>query len=67
MQNNKFPEKILKYLWDDAFKFSREDIFETSLYISLEDIVRKFREEEKDSRFLVFKEEVREALLSANE
>jgi hypothetical protein len=67
MQNSKFPEKILKYLWDDAFKFSREDVFETSQHISLEDIVRKFREETGNDRFLVFKEEVREALLSTDE
>lgn len=58
LQNNRFPEKILKYLWDDAFKFSREDIFETSQYISLEDIVRKFRKETGNNRFLVFKEEI---------
>jgi 5-methylcytosine-specific restriction endonuclease McrBC GTP-binding regulatory subunit McrB len=64
MQNRRFPEKILKYLWDDAFKFSREDIFETTQNISLEDIVRKFREERNNDRFLVFKEEIREALLS---
>ena len=63
MQNSKFPEKVLKYLWDDAFKFSREDIFETSQYISLEDVVRKFREGIEDDRFSVFKEEVRAALL----
>ncbi len=66
MQNNKFPEKILKYLWDDAFKFSREDIFETSQYISLEDVVRGFRVGSRDERFEVFKEEIREALLSAD-
>lgn len=23
-QNRKFPEKVIKYLWDDAFKFNRE-------------------------------------------
>jgi len=64
MQNRRFPEKILKYLWDDAFKFSREDIFETSQNISLEDIVRKFREESENNRFFVFREEIREALFS---
>jgi len=67
MQNRRFPEKILKYLWDDAFKFSREDIFETSQYISLEDIVRKFREETENDRFSVFREEIREALFSDDE
>ena len=67
LQNSKFPEKVLKYLWDDAFKFSREDIFETSQYVSLEDVVRKFREESGNDRYIVFKEEIREALLSDDE
>lgn len=26
-----FPEKVLKYLWDDAFKLDREQIFETKI------------------------------------
>ena len=29
-QNRRFPEKVIKYLWDDAFKFNREVIFETT-------------------------------------
>jgi len=67
LQNSRFPEKVLKYLWDDAFKFSREDVFETSQYISLEDIVRKFRASQNNGRFAVFKEEVVTALLSADD
>lgn len=67
LQNSRFPEKVLKYLWDDAFKFSREDVFETSQYISLEDIVRKFRESQNNGRFAIFKEEVVTALLSADD
>lgn len=35
-QNRKFPEKVIKYLWDDAFKFNREIVFETTTYQSLE-------------------------------
>ena len=31
-QNRKFPEKVIKYLWDDAFKFNREIVFETTTY-----------------------------------
>lgn len=64
--NSRFPEKVLKYLWDDAFKFSREDIFETSLYISLEDIVRKFETSEGNERFTVFKEDVLNAIISGD-
>lgn len=67
LQNSRFPEKVLKYLWDDAFKFSREDVFDTSRYISLEDIVRKFRESQNNNRLAIFKEEVVTALLSADD
>lgn len=41
-QNRKFPEKVIKYLWDDAFKFNREVIFETAEYQSLEQVIRAF-------------------------
>ena len=41
-QNRKFPEKVIKYLWDDAFKFNREVIFETTEYQSLEQVIRAF-------------------------
>lgn len=66
-QNRRFPEKVLKYLWDDAFKFSREDVFETGQYISLEEIVRKFRDSQGNARFSVFKEDVVSALLTGDE
>jgi len=67
MQNRQFPEKILKYLWDDAFKFSREDIFETGQYISLEQIILKFRESQGNARFSIFKEDVFAALISTDD
>jgi 5-methylcytosine-specific restriction enzyme B len=62
--NSRFPEKVLKYLWDDAFKFSREDIFEVSQYNSLEAVVRKFTSEKNNERFKVFKETVYDAFVS---
>lgn len=64
--NSRFPEKVLKYLWDDAFKFSREDIFEVSQFNSLEAVVRKFASEKKNDRFRVFKETVYDAIVSPN-
>ncbi len=60
-QNRKFPEKVIKYLWDDAFKFNREIIFETTDYQSLEQIIRAFMYAEKLDRFKMFKENVRSA------
>ncbi|RTZ55603.1 hypothetical protein EKO25_12195 [Bacillus sp. SAJ1] len=65
-ENSRFPEKVLKYLWDDAFKFSREDIFETSKYISLEDIVKKFNSSEGNERFAIFKEDIINSIISEN-
>ena len=62
--NSRFPEKVLKYLWDDAFKLSRDAVFETNLYFSLEDIVRKFKSSKGNERFAIFKEEIYNAFLS---
>ena len=64
IDNGKIPEKVLKYLWDDAFKFSRDAVFETSLYNSLEDIIRKFKTSRGNERFTIFKEEILNAFLS---
>ena len=60
-QNRKFPEKVIKYLWDDAFKFNREIMFETTEYQSLEQVIRAFMYAEKLDRFKMFKENVRSA------
>lgn len=46
-----FAEKILKYLWDDAFKFCREKVFNG--YTNLENLTRDFK---GDKEFSVFKD-----------
>lgn len=63
-QNRKFPEKVLKYLWDDAFKFNRELVFDTVTYQSLEQVIHKFMVAEKQDRFSMFVETIRSALFS---
>ena len=45
-----FAEKVLKYLWDDAFKFCREKVFNG--YTNLESLTRDFK---GDKEFSVFK------------
>lgn len=60
-QNRKFPEKVIKYLWDDAFKFNRETIFNVAEYQSLEQVIRAFMYEKGSNRFKIFKENVRDA------
>ena len=42
VKSDNFAEKVLKYLWDDAFKFSRSDHF--GEIRTLEELVEKFNE-----------------------
>lgn len=56
--NRRFPEKVLKYLWDDVFQFSREDVFDIDNYNSLESIIKKFTQERGNDRFSVFSDSV---------
>ena len=46
-RNSRFPEKVLKYLWDDVFKFTREDIFDLANTRSLEEVIKKFVTEKR--------------------
>lgn len=64
--NRRFPEKVIKYLWDDAFKFSRENIFEISSYKSLEAVIKKFTSETGNERFAFFKEGMFNAITGQN-
>lgn len=66
-QNRKFPEKVIKYLWDDAFKFNREIVFDTADYQSLEQVIRKFMYSEGIERFAMFKDNIRDAFVHSEE
>ena len=66
-QNRKFPEKVIKYLWDDAFKFNREVIFEVTEYQSLEQVIRAFMYAQGFDRFKVFKDNVKDAFTGEDE
>ncbi len=66
-QNRKFPEKVIKYLWDDAFKFNREIVFNTAEYQSLEQVIRKFMYSSGAERFDMFKDNVKNAFLHPEE
>ena len=63
MQNRIFPEKVIKYLWDDAFKFNPEALFDTERFDNLEDIIKEFVFSTGNDRLKVFKREVRTELL----
>lgn len=65
--NRRFPEKVLKYLWDDAFQFTREAVFDTVLCRSLEEVIRRFMSARGNDRLSVFSQAVQEALLAGEE
>lgn len=62
MHNRMFPEKVIKYLWDDAFKFNPEALFDTDNMESLEQVIRTFVYSQGHERFKIFKKTVRESL-----
>lgn len=55
----KFPEKVIKYLWDDAFKFNQESLFDTDNMDSLEKVIQTFVYSKGRDRFNIFKPTVR--------
>lgn len=59
MHNRMFPEKVIKYLWDDAFKFNPEALFDTDNMESLEQVIRTFVYSRGRERFKIFKPTVR--------
>lgn len=62
LHNRLFPEKVIKYLWDDAFKFNPEAIFDTENMDSLEKVIRTFVYSKGADRFKIFKQNVRDTL-----
>lgn len=67
LHNRLFPEKVIKYLWDDAFKFNPEAIFDTENMDSLEKVIRTFVYSKGVDRFKIFKQNVRDALYPAQQ
>ena len=52
-----FAEKVLKYLWDDAFKFCREEVFNIeNKNTTLESVISQFKEGSGDSCWNIFKD-----------
>ncbi len=56
-RNHNFPEKVLKYLWDDAFKFTRDEVFKSE-YDSLEKLIKAFETAQGDKRFRIFADDI---------
>lgn len=60
----KFPEKVLKYLWDDVFKYDKSPLFEETKFKSLEDVIKHFILTKGIDRFAIFKEGIVNKLAS---
>lgn len=59
-KNKRFAEKVLKYLWDDAFKFNRGALFNINEYASLEAIIKYFTDNKNSGkqRFAIFTNDI---------
>lgn len=66
-QNRRFPEKVIKYLWDDAFRFNRETVFESAGYQSLEQVIHAFLYAKGFERWKIFKDNVQSAFRGSSE
>lgn len=52
-----FAEKVIKYLWDDVFKFNKYALFKSSLN-SLDKVLREFKNQQGFSRFDIFNDDI---------
>ncbi|GAA7491034.1 hypothetical protein JP0002_02710 [Helicobacter pylori] len=60
-----FAHKVIKYLWDDVFKFDRNIIFDTVKFNTLEAVVKNFTKEKGRTQFDIFSDSVKELLFNA--
>ncbi|GAA7791255.1 hypothetical protein HpMS118_00570 [Helicobacter pylori] len=60
-----FAHKVIKYLWDDVFKFDRNIIFDTIKFNMLEAVVKNFTKEKGRTQFDIFSDDVKELLFNA--
>ncbi|GHQ93752.1 hypothetical protein VN1240_08110 [Helicobacter pylori] len=60
-----FAHKVIKYLWDDIFKFDRNIIFDTTKFNTLEAVVKNFTKEKGRTQFDIFSDDVKELLFNA--
>ena len=63
LQVNRFPEKVLKYLWDDAFKMDKTAVFNDNCK-SLEEVVVTYEKATNDKLAAVLRLSVYEKMLS---
>lgn len=66
-RNARFAEKVIKYLWDDAFKFSHAETFDTRKFNSLELVIEGFMKTQGNNRFRVYHENLRKLILEGRQ
>ncbi len=59
-----FAHKVIKYLWDDVFKFDRNIIFDTTKFNTLESVVKNFTKEKGKTQFDIFSDDIKELLFN---
>lgn len=63
LSSRKFPEKVLKYLWDDAFKMDKDAIFDEK-FTSLEKVIETYENTETDKLRAVLRADVYQKMLN---
>ena len=63
LSEDEFPEKVLKYLWDDAFKMKKDAVFDDK-FKSLETVIEAYELSEPDKLKAVLRLEVYQKMLS---
>lgn len=63
LEADRFSEKVLKYLWDDAFKMDRLAVFQEK-YKSLEEVIAAYGTATDDKLAAVLQQNVYDAMLS---
>lgn len=62
LTSNRFPEKALKYLWDDAFKMDKESVFDEK-FKSLESVIETYENTDEDRLKAVLRYDVYKKML----
>lgn len=67
--SRQFSEKVLMYLWDDVFKFSREDYFNKKCVeqFCLESISKKFETNDNKNKFEIFTDKINNKITEVKE
>ena len=58
----RFTDKVIKYLWDDAFRYSRAALF-NGQYKTLDQVMQGFKKQHGDERFSIFENTIIDKLI----